>query len=83
MPTKQGKLGLIPAIAKKDAAMQDLLNDDDPVVAALAHARLNKKGHDRKVAQLATLRDIAVATGGFLPPYLVYFGATTGRFARR
>ena len=81
LPTKQGKRGMIPATARKDPEMQALLGDDDPVVAVLAHARLNKKGHDQKVARLATLLKIAVATGGFLPPYLAYFGATTGRFA--
>ena len=72
---------MIPAIAKTDATMQALLDDDDPVVEALAHARLNKKGEDQKLARLATLRNIAEATGGSLPPYLVYCGGHTGRFA--
>ena len=78
---KPGKRGMIPAIAKTDATMQALLDDDDPVVEALAHARLNKKGEDQKLARLATLHNIAEATGGSLPPYLVYCGGHTGRFA--
>ncbi len=81
LPMKQGKRGMIPATAKKDAAMQALLDDTDPIVAALAHARLNKRGDDQKLARLATLRGIAAVTGGSLPPYLVYCGAATGRFA--
>ena len=78
---KPGKRGMIPAIAKTDATMQALLDDDDPVVEALAHARLNKKGEDQKLARLTTLRNIAEAIDGTLPPYLVYYGSHTGRFA--
>ena len=81
MPMKPGKNGPIPAMAKKDAAMQALLEDGDPVVAALASARVGKKGEDPKLARLKTLRAITRATGGGLPPYLVYCGANTGRFA--
>jgi DNA polymerase len=81
LPMKVGKRGQIPATARKDPPMQALLDDDDPVVAALAHARLEKKGQDQMLARLETLRLIAIATGGTLPPYLVYYGSHTGRFA--
>lgn len=81
VPLKMGKKGMIPATAKTDAEMQALLEDDDPVVAALAKARLEKKGEDQKLARLETLRRITHATGGFLPPYLLYCGAHTGRFS--
>ena len=81
MPLKQGKNSLIPATAKKDKAMQKLLEDDDDMVAALARARIGIKGQGQKLARLRTLLAIATATGGVLPPYLAYFGAHTGRFA--
>jgi DNA polymerase len=81
LPLKPGKHGLIPATAKTDSAMQELVNDDDPLVEALASARLAKKGHDQLLARLATLRRITAATDGNLPTYLVYFGGHTGRFA--
>jgi DNA polymerase len=81
LPLKQGKNGLIPATAKTDSAMQELVNDDDPLVEALASARLEKKGHDQLLARLATLKRITAATGGKLPAYLVYYGGHTGRFA--
>ncbi|HSZ57572.1 MAG TPA: DNA polymerase [Tepidisphaeraceae bacterium] len=81
VPLKARKKGLIPATAKTDPEMQNLLEDDDPVVANLAKARIELKGEDQKLARLRTLRNIAEATGGVLPPYLVYYGAHTGRFA--
>lgn len=81
LPLKPGTRGPIPATAKKDKAMQDLLNDDDPVVAALANARVGLKGQDQKLARLRTLRAITSATGGILPVHLLYYGSHTGRFA--
>jgi DNA polymerase bacteriophage-type len=81
VPLKQGKKGMIPATAKDDLAMQQLLTDSDPVVAALARARVAKKSQDQKLARLGTLRRIAAATGGVLPPYLAYCGGRTGRFS--
>jgi DNA polymerase I-like protein with 3'-5' exonuclease and polymerase domains len=81
VPLKPGKNGPIPATAKKDEAMQALVDDDDPVVAALARARLGKRSEDQKLARLRTMKSIAMATGGGLPAYLVYGGAVTGRFA--
>jgi DNA polymerase family A len=81
VPLKQGKRGLIPATAKTDREMQAFLDDDDPAVAALVAVRLQKKGEEQKLARLATLRAIAQATGGVLPPFLNYCGSSTGRFA--
>jgi len=81
VPVKMGKNGLIPATARKDPAMQAMVDDDDPAVAALAAARMERRSEDQKLARLNTLRRIAVATGGHLPPYLVYYGAHTGRFS--
>ena len=42
---------------------------------------LGKKGEDQQLARLATMRQISQATGGMLPPYLVYCGSVTGRFS--
>jgi DNA polymerase len=81
VPTKEGKRGMIPATARKDPAMLALLADDDPVVAALAHARTQVKSEDQIIAKLETLKRIAIATGGVLPVYLKYCGAHTGRFS--
>ncbi|MGD0088656.1 MAG: DNA polymerase [Planctomycetota bacterium] len=81
VPLKNGKKGPIPAVAKKDLAMQELLHDSDPVVAALAHARTGKKSEDQVLAKLETLKRVTKATGGVLPPYLRYGGASTLRFS--
>lgn len=81
VPLKPGKNGLIPAIAKKDTAMQALAEDDDPVVATLVQARLGKRSADQLLARLDTMVRIANATRGALPVHLVYYGAHTGRFA--
>lgn len=81
LPLKAGKNGAIPATARKDPEMLALVGDDDPVVAALAAARVEKKAEHQKLARLDTLKRIAAATGGYVPPYLVYCGAHTGRFS--
>ncbi len=81
LPLKRGKNGLIPATAKKDPAMSAMLNDEDPVVEALANARVGKKSQDQLLARLDKMERIAAATGGSLPIHLVYCGAHTGRFA--
>lgn len=79
LPTKQGKHGLIPALAKTDPAMQALLDDGDPAVAALAEARLAKKSLDQFESRLLSIEAITRLTGGRLPLYLQYHGSHTGR----
>lgn len=81
VPLKQGKNGMIPALSKTDPAMQELLEDDDPVVVCLAEARIGKKGADSLISKLQVLWRIAQATSGVLPPRLLYFGSHTGRFS--
>ncbi len=81
IPMKTGKQGPIPATARKDPEMQALEVDDNPAVAALVRGRLEKKSEDQKLSRLDTLRRVATATRGILPPYLVYFGCHTGRFS--
>jgi len=80
LPLKQGKKDLIPATAKKDPAMLAMLHDGDPVVEALANARVGKKSQDQILARLDTIERITAATGGSLPVHLIYYGAHTGRF---
>ncbi len=81
LPTKPGKHGPIPALAKSDRAMLQMVHDADPEVAVLATARLAKKSGDQFRGGLATLGRIVAATGGVIPPYLNYYGAHTGRFS--
>ena len=83
LPTKPGKNGQIPATARNDEAMQALAGDSDPAVARLAQARLALKSTHQSLARLATLEGITKVSGGYLPPYLVYYGAHTGRFSGR
>ncbi len=81
VPMKQGKKGPIPAIAKKDPELATLLDDDDPLVAALVAARVGHRSAQSLVARLDTLEAIAKATGGILPVHITYAGAHTGRFS--
>lgn len=81
VPHKHGKDGPIPATAKADEQMQALAEDDDPHVALLAKARLARRHADHHTKQFEKLSRIVQVTGGNLPPYLVYYGAHTGRFA--
>lgn len=79
LPMKQGKNGMIPATAKTDPAMMDMVEDDDPEVAALAEARLAKKSLDQFERRLDSINSIVQLTKGRLPLYLQYHGAHTGR----
>jgi DNA polymerase len=75
---KSGKNGLIPAFAKTDEFMRELLEDDDDRVRALAEARLGIK---------STLLQTRAETLGFmasrgpLAVYLRYCGAHTTRWS--
>ena len=75
---KQGKNGLIPAFAKTDEFMRELLDDDDPRIRALAEARLGTK---------STLLQTRAETLGYmagrgpLAVYLRYCGAHTTRWS--
>ncbi len=68
----------IPAIAKTDEAMVALLEDDDPVVAAAARARLSAKSTQLET-RIQSFLDTEAAVGK-LPVPVHYCGAdTTGR----
>lgn len=66
------------ALAKTDKGMQELLNHDNPTVAALAAARMGVKA---TLEETRTLSLIKVAQRGSLPVYLNYYGAHTGRMS--
>lgn len=76
-PSVEGKR--IPAIAKSDDALQNLLTHPDPRVVALVEGRLAAKstiGETRPARMLAR-----GAKGMRLPIYLNYYGAHTGRWS--
>lgn len=66
------------AFSKKDVEFNDLLDHPDPDVQAVVAARLGVKS---TLEETRTNRLIAVASrnDGFLPIYLLYYGAHTGR----
>lgn len=75
---KQGKNGLIPAVAATDDFMKALVDSSDERIAALAEARLGAKStlQSTRSARLA-----ASAARGRIPVYLHYYGAHTGRWS--
>lgn len=78
VPTKQGKNGPIPAIAKTDDFMQELLDDDNERVRTLAEARLGVRS---TLDQTRSERLGFMATRGAMPVYLSYCGAHTTRWS--
>lgn len=76
--TKQGKNGPIPAFAKTDDFMKELLDHDDPRVSGLARARLGIKSTAIQT-RVETLGHMA--TRGALTVYLRYAGALTTRWS--
>jgi len=78
VPTKDGKNGPIPAIAKTDQFMKDLLEETDDRIRTLAEARLGV----RSTADQARAERLGfAATRGALPVYLSYCGAHTTRWS--
>jgi len=74
---KKGKNDLIPALAKNDDFMQDLLEDEDPYVRALAEARVGAKS---TLLQSRAERLGRMAERGSLCVYLRYCAAHTTRW---
>tara|TARA_R110000803_G_scaffold8615_2_gene27617 strand:- start:5 stop:1900 length:1896 start_codon:yes stop_codon:yes gene_type:complete len=68
----------IPAFAKTDAGMKDLLEHTNPAVRAVAAVRLGIKS---TIEEKRTQRLIEVSKRGPLPIMLKYYGAHTGRFS--
>jgi DNA polymerase len=75
-PRKDGTRGLIPAFAKTDDFMQNLLEDEDDRIRGLAEARIGAKSTLLQT-RAATLG--GMAKRGSLPVYLRYCGAATLR----
>lgn len=73
---KHGKNGPIPAFAKSDDFMRDLLEDADDTVRLLAEARLDAKStlNETRAARLGWM-----ATRGAMAVYINYCGAHTTR----
>jgi DNA polymerase bacteriophage-type len=75
---KEGKNGKIPAFAKTDDFMRDILDDESPRVRALAEARLGVKS---SLLQTRAETIGAMASRGSLAIYLRYAGAHTTRWS--
>ena len=75
---KEGKNGPIPAVAKNDRFMQELVDDDDEEISFLAQARINSKSSLIQT-RAATLGNMAMR--GALCVYLFYCGAHTTRWS--
>ena len=70
----------IPAVAKTDLAMQDLLEHSDSLVQAAAALRLDTKSTLLE-ARLERLITFAKLCDGRMPMPLKYYGAATGRWS--
>jgi DNA polymerase len=82
--TKEGKRGPIPAIAKTDAFMAELLEDDNEVVQCLAAARLGIKStlEEKRSERLIAISSLPWPAGANLIPIPLRFsGAHTWRLS--
>lgn len=77
VPVKRGKNGEIPAVAKSDKFMQDLLEHEDDTVRTLAEARLVVKS---TILRTRSERMKAHALAGAYPVPYKYYAAHTGRW---
>lgn len=78
MPMKKGAKGMIPALAKGDAAFLALAEHKCPYVQDLVRARLVERSATQALARLNTLEKHANLG---IPVHLIYYGAHTGRFS--
>lgn len=81
VPTKQGKLGLILAIAKTDEGRGYLLNHQNEKVRQLMEARIAVRSWPLHIKRIERLERMARAADGKLPVALKYAGAHTGRWS--
>lgn len=75
---KGGKNGPIPALAKTDEFMRDLLASDDEALSTLAEARINVRS---TISETRAARLASMGRRGNLAVYLNYCGAHTTRFS--
>lgn len=78
VPRKEGKNGLIPAVAASDAFMKELADYDDDRVRTLANARIATKS---TIHRTRAERISGMAQRGGVTVYLNYFGAHTSRWS--
>jgi len=79
VPMKKGKKGPIPAFAKTDLEMQQLMKHPDPKVQQLMQAREAVGSWPNHIKRVQRMVRMATAAGGFLPVPLGYYSAHTGR----
>ena len=80
VPMKPGKNGLIPALAKDDEGLRDLLVHPKPEVRLLAEARQKLKSWPLHIARVESLINQAKARGGLIGAPLNFHAAHTGRW---
>jgi DNA polymerase I-like protein with 3'-5' exonuclease and polymerase domains len=78
---KQGKNGLIAALAKDDDAVQQYKRHRTPRVRELVKARQAVKSWPLHSRRVRAMSEQARAAGGRLPNAVNYYGASTGRFS--
>jgi DNA polymerase len=79
VPLKDGKLGLQPALARSDGFLDELAEEADPTIAALARLRLRVTSTIERT-RAARMAAIAKACGGRMPVPLHWHKARTGRW---
>ena len=80
-PTKMGKKGLIPALAKTDEMFQQLLIHPNEKVRTLCQARQTAKSWPTHVKRIQSMINQSKCKNGLLPVALHYYGAHTGRWS--
>jgi DNA polymerase len=81
VPMKEGKKGMIAALAKDDGALKDLRIHKNPRVRELIKARQAVKSWPLHIRRITSMSQQAKAAGGWLPNPLNYYGAHTGRWS--
>ena len=81
VPRKQGKKGLIPALAKVDDGMKMLLEHTDTKVRKLAEARQAVKSWPLHIKRVHNMIRQSMADGGYFRVPLKYAGAHTIRWS--
>jgi DNA polymerase len=81
IPTKQGKRGPIPALAKTDTQLDGMKNHPDAIVRALIRARQAVKSWPLHIKRIKAMAAQSECCGGLFPNALKYYGAHTGRWA--
>lgn len=81
VPMKEGKKGMIAALAKDDGALKDLRIHRNPHVRELVKARAAVKSWPLHIKRLNAMKNQAQAGEGRLPNPLNYYGASTGRWS--